>query len=180
MGCVILRHRPLATAGWQAHCNYKRCPKSVALLQRSNPEKPGMCGFKYDDEGTGAIVNSELLSLPGSKMVVASEPPIRLEIQLPRASGGVARMYFCHYCYGQKDLTPRTNATAGCLFGHYPYKGDHLQLAVSQKHECRYFDLQTMKDVCASLSRPGDKPDWRGVTYAEQYFPWWCRGLPAA
>ncbi|KAL1496703.1 hypothetical protein AB1Y20_014296 [Prymnesium parvum] len=188
---------------FQAHCNYKRCPKSAGRLQRANPRKPGvrmrsclrarrrerrlprrgagMCGFKYDDEGTGAIVNSELLSLRGSRLAVAPEPPARLEILVPSASarGGVARMYFCHYCHNPRLFNARSNATAGCLIGSYPYRNDFLQRAVSQRHECRYFDVQVMKELCASLSRPGDKPDWRGVTYAEQYFPWWCRGLPS-
>lgn len=138
-----------------------------------------MCGFKYDDEGTGAIVNSELLSLPGSRMAVAPEPPARVEIQVAASGGQLSRMYFCHYCHEAADLTRVSNSTAGCLFAHHPYASDNLRLAVSQKHQCRYFDLQLMKQLCASLSRPGDKPDWRGVTYAEQYFPWWCRGLPA-
>ena len=48
-------------------------------------------------------------------------------------------------------------------------------LCLLARHSCRYFAPAAMRGVCDSLSRDGDKPDHRGKTYAEQYFPWWCK-----
>ena len=50
----------------------------------------------------------------------------------------------------------------------------------ASRHACRYFDVEVMRLVCGSFSRKGDAPDHRGVDYAEQYFPWWCKGLRSA
>ena len=33
-----------------------------------------------------------------------------------------------------------------------------------------------MELLCTVITRPGDEPDHRGTTYAEEYYPWWCRG----
>ena len=74
-------------------------------------------------------------------------------------------------------LSPQ--ASAGCLFPRHHYASAQLVDAAS-RHSCRYFAPAAMRAVCDSLSRDGDKPDHRGKTYAEQYFPWWCKADWAA
>ena len=68
---------------------------------------------------------------------------------------------------------------AGCLFPRHRYASAQLVDAAA-RHSCRYFAPAAMRGVCDSLSRDGDKPDHRGKTYAEQYFPWWCKADWAA
>ena len=92
-------------------------------------------------------------------------------------------MYFCFGCDAERAYTPSSNLTAGCLFSAHRYAAPHLKRAVQRNHACRYFDLRAMHSLCASFSRAGDveepdPPKGRGKTYAAQYFPWWCRGLP--
>jgi hypothetical protein len=70
-----------------------------------------------------------------------------------------------------------SNRTAGCLFGGHRYDVPQLRHAVRRNHHCKHYPPALMRELCASLSRPGDRPDHRGATYGEQYFPWWCRNL---
>ena len=176
---------------FQPHCNRKRCPLAPPLQHRKGrgtrvcDRESGRSGFKYDAEGSAAIINAELLSLPGASLAVGSGPPARVEILVPLGEGGnAAHMYFCFGCDHERDYTPRSNLTAGCLFPSHAYQPEHLKRAVSRNHACRYFHLPTMKKLCAAFSREGDTeepdpPKGRGRTYGEQFFPWWCRGLPA-
>lgn len=151
---------------FQSHCNRKRCP----LSKPSRQPHPGLCEFKYDDEGSSAIINSELISLPGAKLRRAPGSPARVEVYLRRISDGVeANFFFCMRC-----LTSGTTQVQGCLMGSY--ERPDLERAVRRGHRCKTYDEPTMQLVSASLARSGDKPDHRGVTYAEQYFPWWFRG----
>ena len=52
-----------------------------------------------------------------------------------------------------------------------------LRRAVRRRHHCKHYEVDVMRELCSSFSRDGDRPDGRGTTYAEQYFPWWCKGL---
>ena len=125
------------------------------------------------------VINAELLSLPGASLAVGSGPPARIEINVPLGqTGRTGHFYFCFRCHEAMDLTPTSNRTAGCLFGRHRYEAPHLRQAVRRRHFCRHFDRPLMHALCASFSRAGDRSDHRGGTYAEQYFPWWCRGLP--
>ena len=77
-------------------------------------------------------------------------------------------------------LNHDSNLTEGCLFTNDREQYSELpeaRGALDGRHTCRYFDTDVMRRLCASLGRAGDKADHRGTTYAEQYFPWWCRGL---
>ena len=76
----------------------------------------------------------------------------------------------------ERRLTTRSNLTSGCLFAEHRYAQPHLGAAAGV-HSCRYFDAPLMRRLCGSLSRGGDKPDYRGDTYAEQYLPWFCKGV---
>ena len=89
-------------------------------------------------------------------------------------------MFFCFGCDQERAFNARTNLTAGCLFASHQYEAPHLRRAVQDRHACRYFDLPTMRVLCESFSRAGDKPDHRGKDYGEQYFPWWCKADWAA
>ena len=189
---------------YQPHCNRKRCPTAPPLQHRRSTanyggrgtagataapsamsvaaceRESGRSGFKYDAEGSAAIINAELLALPGASLAVGPGPPARLEITVPIGEGGeAAHMYFCFGCEHEAAYNPRSNLTSGCLFAAHRYEAAHLRRAVERKHTCRYFDLPTMRRLCASFNRAGDRADHRGASYAEQYFPWWCRGLPA-
>ncbi len=172
---------------FQPHCNRKRCPRGWPLHGDTSARgEPGWCAFKYDDEGSAAILNAELLGLPGAELHRADGPPARLEIRVPRALAPAAdrraqyaRFYFCMRCEHSASLTPVTNLTAGCLFEDVRYADADVATAAS-RHACRYFDVEVMRLVCGSFSRKGDAPDHRGVDYAEQYFPWWCKGLRSA
>ena len=86
----------------------------------------------------------------------------------------VDRFYFCMRCLSEAAITPSGNASAGCLFPGHRYGSAQLADAAA-RHSCRYFAPTAMRGVCDALSRDGDKPDHRGQTYAEQYFPWWCK-----
>ena len=153
--------------------------RAVAPTRVCDTEQ-GRSGFKYDNEGSAAIINAELLGMAGAAMAVGAGPPARVEITVPLGEGGRhAHMYFCFGCSQDRDYTPSSNLTAGCLFSGHKYDADHLSEAIQRGHNCRYFHTATMRSLCASFARPGDAPDHRGKTYAEQYFPWWCRGLPA-
>jgi len=183
---------------FQPHCNRKRCPHSPPLHHRTpartlaapttSPQGEGpeaKCGFKYDDEGSSAIINAELLSLPQAHLARGAGPPARLEVHVPTrgrdGSAHPARMYFCRGCLEPRELTPTSNLSAGCLFVNYPYATHGLSeaaRAVRQQHTCRLFHVPLMRRLCASFSRAADRPDHRGKTYSAQYFPWWCR--PAA
>ena len=93
-------------------------------------------------------------------------------------------MFFCFGCDEARVLSLESNLTAGCLFSAHAYEAPHLQRVVQRRHACRYFDVRLMHELCDSFSRPRDRPEpdppvGRGKTYGEQYFPWWCRGLPA-
>ena len=88
-------------------------------------------------------------------------------------------MYFCFRCDQERVLSPRTNLTAGCLFSSHAYNAPHLKRAVHADRACKYYDVATMRRLCATFAREGDQPDHRGKTYAEQYLPWWCSGLDA-
>ena len=162
---------------FQAHCNKKRCPRAAPLWRAQR--EPGMCAFKYDDEGSSAVINAEILALPHARLRPAADPPMRLEITLDvstEAGVRVAPFFFCMRCNAQHALTPATNLTAGCLFrAGYTYS-DQLVARAAREHNCRYFDSVGMEQLCASFTRPGDEPDHRGTTYAEKYYPWWCRG----
>lgn len=68
---------------FQAHCNKKRCPASKPYAPADRVKNTTICPFKYDDEGTGAVVNAELLAMPAARLAVAAEPPMRVEIQVP-------------------------------------------------------------------------------------------------
>lgn len=168
---------------YQPHCNRKRCPTRPPLQHARSATHPcekesSRSGFKYDMEGSAAIINAELLSLPGASLAVGAGPPARVEITVPIGDGGKhAHAYFCMGCDQASVLTREANLTAGCLLSSHPYQAPHLIQALAAKHACRYFDPITMKRLCNSFSLPGDLPDHRGNTYAEQYFPWWCRGL---
>ncbi len=119
----------------------------------------------------------------GATLALAAEPPLRLEVAVPRpgAAAGAEpdRFYFCMRCLAEAHLTPSTNASAGCLFRTHKYRAAPLAVAAA-RHSCRYFAPAAMRALCDSLSREGDKPDHRGKTYAEQYFPWWCKADWAA
>ncbi len=168
-----------AKACFQPHCNVKRCPHARPLPSLDVPR--GSCGFKYDDEGSAAVINAELLARPGASLAVGAGPPARVEIAVPLGGGRPAgRFYFCFRCHQSgPTLTRESNRTGGCLLQAHPYEAHHLRQAVRHNHLCRVYEPRAMRDLCASFSRAGDKPDYRGATYAEQYFPWWCRGLPA-
>ena len=163
---------------FQAHCNRKRCPRAAPLWRA--PREPGLCAFKYDDEGSSAVINAELLALPYARLRAAAEPPLRLEIAVEVSTPtGVraAPFFFCMRCNAQHALTRQSNLTAGCLFRAGHTYSDALVARAAREHNCRYFDDNAMQQLCASFTRPGDKPDHRGDTYAEQYFPFWCKGL---
>jgi hypothetical protein len=186
----VRSYQSKAKTCFQAHCNRKRCPSAPPLQHRADaplrtptptPSKPsiigavacekeaGRSGFKYDDEGSAAIMNAQLLALPGASLAVGAGPPARLEITVPVGDGGRhAHMYFCFRCEQSRDLTPTSNLTAGCLFAAHQYEAPHLRDAVSRGHACRYFEPGTMRALCAAFSRTGDLPDHRGKTYAEQ------------
>ena len=153
---------------FQAHCNKKRCPRAAPLWRAQR--EPGMCAFKYDDEGSSAVINAEILALPHARLRPAADPPMRLEITLDvstEAGVRVAPFFFCMRCNAQHALTPATNLTAGCLFrAGYTYS-DQLVARAAREHNCRYFDSVGMEQLCASFTRPGDEPDHRGTTYAE-------------
>jgi hypothetical protein len=179
-------HTRGARTCYQPHCNRKRCPRSPPLQHRGLSSQAtcetedARSGFKYDAEGSAAIINAELLATPGAALAVGAGPPGRVEIALPIGSGGrQGRFYFCFGCDESRRLTADTNLTAGCLFSEHRYEAEHLTRAVRERHACRYFDHELMRQLCHSFSRPGDKPDHRGDTYGEQYFPWWCKGLAA-
>ena len=161
---------------FQAHCNKKRCPSATPVRAEAKDARDHLCRFKYDDEGSAALINAELLAQPGARLELAAEPPTRLEIVIPRddGGGGDSRFYFCMRCLAERSLTPTTNASAGCLFPAHGYASAQLKDAAG-RHACRYFAPEPMRRVCDSLTRDGDKPDHRGKTYAEQYFPWWCK-----
>lgn len=181
-------HEQKARTCYQPHCNRKRCPTSPPLqdqISRGVPAVTGGCekesarsGFKYDNEGSAAIVNAELLALPGAKLAVASGPPSRVEITVPRGDedASPARFYFCFGCDESAHLSREANLTAGCLFSTHKYDAPHLTEAVAKRHSCRYFDPPLMRKLCDAFSRPGDHPDHRGRSYGEQYFPWFCKG----
>lgn len=183
-------HTRGARTCYQPHCNRKRCPSSPPLQHRGSAEASRTCesesarsGFKYDMEGSAAIINAEILHrLPGATLAVGAGPPARVEIAAPIGdTGAQAHMYFCFGCAEQRAPTsPAGNLTAGCLFREHRYTEPHLMQAIEGNHACRYFDVRTMQVLCDGFSRGGDRPDHRGDTYGEQYFPWWCRGLKAA
>ena len=169
---------------YQPHCNRKRCPTTPPLqhLGTSSVEakacerESARSGFKYDNEGSAAILNAELLAMPGASLAVAAGPPARVEITVPIGDGGShAHMYFCLGCDEAPRLTPKSNLTAGCLFATHSYEAPHLDRALKERHACRYYEPRLMRMLCDSFTRPGDRPDHRGKTYGEQYFPWWCR-----
>ena len=181
---------------FQPHCNRKRCPAAPPLHERSGagerkgagavriqldvPSGDGMCSFKYDDEGSASVINAELLAMPGARLMPADGPPARLEIAVGEGASP-SRLFFCRGCHDERWLTPVTNLTEGCLFPQgVTYAAPEARRAVAEKHLCRYFDVAVLRRLCDSFSRPGDRPDHRGKTYAEQYFPFWCRGLPEA
>ena len=166
---------------YQPHCNRKRCPTSPPLQHRLGhaasigvgaATAAGKCeresarsGFKYDSEGSAAIVNAELLAIPGASLAVGAGPPARVEIVVPRGTGGrTAHMYFCMGCDEARVQTPLSNLTAGCLFASHAYEASHLAEAIRAKHSCRYFDPALMKALCDSFSQPSDRPDHRGKT----------------
>jgi hypothetical protein len=177
---------------FQPHCNRKRCPRSFPRWASTAAKgEPGWCGFKYDDEGSAAIINAELLALPGARFARGEGPPARVEVAVPLdespllgddAAAAAARparegrYYFCMRCLSSQALTADSNLTAGCLFPRHDY-ADAALAADARKHNCRRFDGAGMAALCASFSRRGDRPDHRGDTYAQQYFPWWCKGL---
>ena len=135
---------------------------------------------RYDDEGSAAIVNAELLAQPGARLAVGEGAPARLEIVVGTGDAAAERRhFFCRGCHDDRRMSPANNLTEGCLFegGGVTYTGAEARRAIEERHFCRYFDGAVMRRLCDSFSRPGDKPDHRGKTYAEQYFPWWCRGL---
>lgn len=87
-------------------------------------------------------------------------------------------MYFCRQCADGRSLNAINNLTEGCLFAAHKYTSPAAQHAVAAGHYCRLFEVRAMHAVCNSLSRPTDGSFDRGKNYAEQYFPWWCKGLP--
>ena len=119
-----------------------------------------MSGFKYDSEGSAALINAQLLMLPGATFAVGAGPPARVEITVPVGNGGrMAHMYFCFGCSESRHLTRDSNLTAGCLFAAHPYEAEHLVQAVRANHACRYFDVGLMKVLCDSNSTANCSPN---------------------
>ena len=160
---------------FQPHCNRKRCPTAPPLQHRASEaggeggsrgadrggtracdRESGRSGFKYDSEGSAAIINAELLSLPGASLAVGAGPPARVEITLPLGAGGrLAHMFFCFGCDQERRLTPSSNMTAGCASASAPHPrpGSFVTACALESrdtHQAYSPTICTMPSICAS------------------------------